>query len=193
MTMWDIRSQRTAHTYYRIRLKTRDTSTFRTHNQKFSVIPNVVGQFGGWRMPSSGTLRRVTLVRTDASEKCRASTISVTRIGEIGTTLAVTRNRRNCEEIWRSSPQWNPKILHSSEIVINIYVIIFWTWRMPSSWMLHRVTLVRTDVSEKRTASIMTSKRFGELGTMLAVTSNRITLPRSSNVSKTAGIIYCFM
>jgi hypothetical protein len=39
-------------------------------------------------------LRRVALVRTDDSEELSASFIRVTRIGEIGTTLAVTSNRR---------------------------------------------------------------------------------------------------
>jgi hypothetical protein len=43
-------------------------------------------------MASSGMLRRVALVRTDVSEELSASFIRVTRIGEIGTTLAVTRN-----------------------------------------------------------------------------------------------------
>jgi hypothetical protein len=37
-------------------------------------------------------LRRVALVRTDASEELSASFIRVTRIGELGTTLAVTSN-----------------------------------------------------------------------------------------------------
>jgi hypothetical protein len=36
----------------------------------------------------------VTPVRTEVSEKRSASTIMVTRIGELGTTLAVTSNRR---------------------------------------------------------------------------------------------------
>jgi hypothetical protein len=45
-------------------------------------------------MASSGMLRRVALVRTDVSEKLSASFIRVTRIGELGTTLAVTSNRR---------------------------------------------------------------------------------------------------
>jgi hypothetical protein len=38
-------------------------------------------------------LRRVALVLTDVSEELSASLIRVTRIGELGTTLAVTSNR----------------------------------------------------------------------------------------------------
>jgi hypothetical protein len=49
---------------------------------------------GVWRISSSGTLRRVALVRTDVSEELSASVIRVTRICELGTTLAVTSNRR---------------------------------------------------------------------------------------------------
>jgi hypothetical protein len=45
-------------------------------------------------MTSYGMLRRVALVITDVSEELSASFIRVTRIGELGTTLAVTRNRR---------------------------------------------------------------------------------------------------
>jgi hypothetical protein len=44
-------------------------------------------------MPSSGVLRRVVLVRTDVSEERSASIINVTRISELGTTLAVTSNK----------------------------------------------------------------------------------------------------
>jgi hypothetical protein len=44
--------------------------------------------------------------------------------------------------------------------------------RMPSSEMLHCVALVRTDVSEERSASIIRVTRIVELG-ILAVTSNR--------------------
>jgi hypothetical protein len=45
-------------------------------------------------MVSSGMLRRVALVSTDVSEERIASFIRVTRIGELGITLAVTSNRR---------------------------------------------------------------------------------------------------
>jgi hypothetical protein len=48
------------------------------------------------RTVSSGMLPRVALVRTDVSEKLSASFTTVTRIGELGTTLAVTSNQ--CEE-----------------------------------------------------------------------------------------------
>jgi hypothetical protein len=46
------------------------------------------------RMASSGMLRLVALVRTDVSEELSPSFIRLTRIGELGTTLAVTSNRR---------------------------------------------------------------------------------------------------
>jgi hypothetical protein len=42
----------------------------------------------------SGMLLRVALVRTDVSEELNASIIRITRIGELGTTLAITSNRR---------------------------------------------------------------------------------------------------
>jgi hypothetical protein len=46
------------------------------------------------RMASSRMLRLLALVRTDVSEELSASIISVTRIGELRTTLAVTSYRR---------------------------------------------------------------------------------------------------
>jgi hypothetical protein len=45
-------------------------------------------------MSSSGMLRREVLVRTGVSEELSASYIRVTKIGELGKTLAVTINRR---------------------------------------------------------------------------------------------------
>jgi hypothetical protein len=42
-------------------------------------------------MASSGMLRRVALVRSEVSEELSASFIRMTRIGELGTTPAVTR------------------------------------------------------------------------------------------------------
>jgi hypothetical protein len=59
---------------------------------------------------------------------------------------------------------------------------------MPSSEMLSRVYLVRTDVSEERSVSNIRVTGIGELGT-LAVTSNRRTLRRNTMFSsETSGI-----
>jgi hypothetical protein len=46
-------------------------------------------------------LCRVALVRTDVSEKLSASFIRVTRIGKLGTTLAVTSSRRTLRSVRR--------------------------------------------------------------------------------------------
>jgi hypothetical protein len=58
-------------------------------------------------MPSSGTLRRVALVRTVVSEEHSVCIIRVKRIGELGT-LAETSNRRtlrrNSANVVPSSP-----------------------------------------------------------------------------------------
>jgi hypothetical protein len=45
-------------------------------------------------MVSSEMLHRVALVRTDASEELSVAFVRVTKIGELGTTLSVTSNRR---------------------------------------------------------------------------------------------------
>jgi hypothetical protein len=52
---------------------------------------------------------------------------------------------------------------------------------MESSWILRRVTLVRTDVSEELSVSIIRVTSISELRT-LAVTSNRRTLRENGSV-----------
>jgi hypothetical protein len=58
------------------------------------------------------------------------------------------------------------------------FVFLDIQFRMVSSGMLRRVTLVRTDVSKEISASFIRVTRIGELETTLAVTSNRRTLRR---------------
>jgi hypothetical protein len=53
------------------------------------VLSCVPTEIYTWRMAFLGMLRRVVLVRTDLSEELSASFIKVTRIVELGTTLAV--------------------------------------------------------------------------------------------------------
>jgi hypothetical protein len=55
---------------------------------------------------------------------------------------------------------------------------------MGSSGMICHVALVRTDVSEELSPSIIRVMRNGELGTTLAVTSNRHTLRRHTMWNK---------
>jgi hypothetical protein len=57
---------------------------------------------------------------------------------------------------------------------------------MPSSGMLGRVALVRTDVSEEPSATITRTTRIGELGATLAATNNRHTLRRNIKHYSTA-------
>jgi hypothetical protein len=54
-------------------------------------------------MPSSGMLRRVLLVKIDVSEEHISSIIRLKRIGELGTTLAVTRKRSTLRRTYSSA------------------------------------------------------------------------------------------
>jgi hypothetical protein len=58
---------------------------------------------------------RVALVRTDVSEELSASFIRVTRIGELGTTLAVTSNRRSVHRLLVTA-----SVVPSSPILITL-------------------------------------------------------------------------
>jgi hypothetical protein len=61
-------------------------------------------------------LCRVGLVRTDVSEELSATFISVTRIGQLGTTLAVTRNRRTL----RRNAKLFASVVPSSQILVTL-------------------------------------------------------------------------
>jgi hypothetical protein len=54
--------------------------------------------------------------------------------------------------------------------------------------MLHHVALVRTDVSEELSTSFIRVTRIGEIGTMLAVTSNWHTPPKCQFLQKPHGV-----
>jgi hypothetical protein len=54
---------------------------------------------------------------------------------------------------------------------------------MPSSGMLRRVALVKTDVSEERSGYVIRVTGIGELGTTLAILSNRRMLRRNSRAT----------
>jgi hypothetical protein len=54
---------------------------------------------------------------------------------------------------------------------------------MPSSGMLRRIALLRTDVSVAYIIYIIRVTRIGELGTMLPLATNRRTLRRNAKFS----------
>jgi hypothetical protein len=66
-------------------------------------------------MASPGTLHRLALVRTDVSEEVIASVIRVTRIGELGTTLAIINNRRSVHRLLVTA-----NVIPSSPILVNL-------------------------------------------------------------------------
>jgi hypothetical protein len=68
-------------------------------------------------MASSVMLRRVALVRTDISEKRIASFIRVTRIGELGTTPALTSNRRTLRQLLVTAG-----VVPSSPIIVTLII-----------------------------------------------------------------------
>jgi hypothetical protein len=63
----------------------------------------------------------------------------------------------------------------------HVYIRIKHNLKNDVFWKLLRVALVRTDVSEELSASFIRVTRIDELGTTLAVTSNRRTLRRNTN------------
>jgi hypothetical protein len=68
-------------------------------------------------MVSSEVLRRVALVITDVSEERSASFVSVTRNNELGTTLAVTSNRR---KLRRNTNLLTPSVVPSSPFPVTL-------------------------------------------------------------------------
>jgi hypothetical protein len=76
-------------------------------------------------------LHRVALVRTDVSEELRASFIRVTRIGELGTTLAVSSRRTLRRNTNTAS---HPKGRHSLRVVLFGKVIIICVFFYRDAW-----------------------------------------------------------
>jgi hypothetical protein len=95
-------------------------------------------------MVSSGMLRLVALVRTDVSEELSASFINVTRIGELETTLAVTRNRRTLRSESLSFLRCVRRLLVAASVV-------------PSSPIL--VTLMKEALSPSETSVLTRATR----------------------------------
>jgi hypothetical protein len=89
-------------------------------------------------------IRREALVRTDVSEELRASFMRMTRIGELGTTLAVTSNRRKLRKFLL--------LLRSGRrLLVTAYVV-------PGSPIL--VTLMKEALSSSETSVLTRATRL---------------------------------
>jgi hypothetical protein len=74
----------------------------------------------------------VALVGTDVSEELSASIIKVTRIGELGTTLAVTSNQRSVRRLLVTA-----KVFHSSPILVALMKKTLFTTETSCSYKSH--------------------------------------------------------
>jgi hypothetical protein len=99
-------------------------------------------------------LRRVALVRTDVSEELSASFIRVTRIGEVGTTLALTRNRRTLRTNTKSNT--NTKKYHLV-FFRSVRRLLVRASVVPSSPIL--VTLMKEELSSSETPVLIRATR----------------------------------
>jgi hypothetical protein len=77
----------------------------------------------------------VVLVRTDVSEEPSASFIRVTRIGELGTTLAATSNRRTLRNLTNKK-----SFLRSVGRLLVTTNIVYYTGTIDSSVLVTRLT-----------------------------------------------------
>jgi hypothetical protein len=119
-------------------------------------------------MPSSGMLRRVALVRTNVSEELSATIIRVTRIGELGTTLAVTSNR--CT-LWRmaSSGMLRRVALIRTDVTEELrtsFIRVTWfgelgTTLAVTSKLVHRlfITFMMEELCSSETSVLTTATR----------------------------------
>jgi hypothetical protein len=120
-------------------------------------------------MPSSGMLRHVALVKTDVSEEPSASFIRLTRIGELGM-LAVTSNPG---ALGRNTMY--TVFLH---VIFEVFTAV--TTKNGVFWDVTPYGSCKNRRFGGLSASFIRATRIGEVGTTLAVTSNRRTL-RSIN------------
>jgi hypothetical protein len=101
-------------------------------------------------------LRGVALVRTDVSEEPSASFIRLTRIGELGTTLAVTSNRRTLRRNTVTA-----SVILSSPILVALMKETLISYETSFLQELHGVTSQKTpfltETSFHRTCTVLLS------------------------------------
>jgi hypothetical protein len=102
--------------------------------------------FTSWRMPSSGMLRHVALVRPDVSEECSASIIRVTRISKLET-LALTST---WSTMWKNT-MYSISLQGASVRFLSPW---WWSWYVP---LKHQFLQESHDITSQKTAFIIVS------------------------------------
>jgi hypothetical protein len=132
-----------------------------------------------WRMMSSGTLHRVTLVRTDVSEELSPSFIRVTRVGELGTNLAVTSNRRTLRFLTRATRHNIPKdIIPHSPSLHKKFPIFYETWKFSDKLIIFVTIRPTTEYPRcelRRLESLVTLKMEATCSSETSVLFTRAT------------------
>jgi hypothetical protein len=95
--------------------------------------------------------------------------------------MRISSRQITCQHSVQHPPEDNPRVVPDSlthqqlDVTLRLpcQQLLTILVKMASSGKLRHVALVRTDVSEERSASFIRVTRIGELVTTLAVTSNR--------------------
>jgi hypothetical protein len=124
-------------------------------------------------MSYSGMLRRVALVITDVSEKLLASIFRVTRIGEMGRTLAVTSNLRR-QKTLRSVR----RLLVTTSVVSSPPILVTRRWRR--SVPLKRQFLQESHdiTSQKTTFIIVTAVKTSNLAYLRQIAAHVLSVQK---------------
>jgi hypothetical protein len=138
-------------------------------------------------------LRRLALVRTDVSEEFSASIIRMTRIGELGTTLAVTTNRRT---LWRSSVFLRSvrRLLVTANVLSSPILVILMMEARSSSETSVLTRATRRNIPEN---TILHSHRREDLESYIVLTIfwifSNLDMPAGRPPPNTPKIVQCLL
>jgi hypothetical protein len=127
-------------------------------------------------MQSPGMLRRVALVRTDVSEDTSASIVRVTRIDELGTTLAVTSNRR----MLRRNTSLRFRI-SGSPILVTLMMEALDASKTSILTRVRRRKIPKDDIHPYENRFVFPAKRFIRISRFINIKLKKVTPTRNTS------------